>query len=128
MCAPLCSGAQILRIARIRRLRQQPQFAAAASGQTSRDGNLRAVSLVRPAHHAAIAREWSALETFVRARLYTDGQGPQYREQQRYQQENFKTVALPLYAIVDADGRTIATFAGLTRDPGEFLQFLDAPR
>jgi thiol:disulfide interchange protein len=68
------------------------------------------------------------LQRFVRARLYTDGQGPQYREQQRYQQENFKTVALPLYAIVDADGRTIATFAGLTRDPAEFLQFLDAPR
>ena len=68
------------------------------------------------------------LQHFVRARLYTDGQGPQYREQQRYQQDRFKTVALPLYAIVEADGRTLATFAGLTRDPVEFLQFLDAPR
>ena len=68
------------------------------------------------------------LQRFVRARLYTDGQGERYRQQQRYQQEAFKTVALPLYAIVEADGRTIATFAGLTRDPAEFIEFLDVPR
>jgi thiol:disulfide interchange protein len=61
---------------------------------------------------------------FVRARLYTDGQGEVYDKQQRYQQERFKTVALPLYAIVDADQRTVATFAGLTRDSSEFLRFL----
>ena len=66
------------------------------------------------------------LEGFVRARLYTDGQGPVYERQQRYQQDTFKTVALPLYAIVDGDRRTVATFAGLTRDPAEFLRFLDA--
>jgi hypothetical protein len=66
------------------------------------------------------------LDAFVRARLYTDGQGPVYERQQRYQQEKFKTVALPLYAIVDGDQRTVATFAGLTRDPAEFLRFLDA--
>jgi thiol:disulfide interchange protein DsbD len=66
----------------------------------------------------------AALDTFVRARLYTDGQGSVYEQQQRFQQSRFRTVALPLYAIVDADQRTIATFAGLTRDPGEFLRFL----
>ena len=66
------------------------------------------------------------LNTFVRARLYTDGQGEIYERQQRYQQERFKTVALPLYAILAPDGRTLATFAGLTRDPAEFLRFLDA--
>jgi thiol:disulfide interchange protein DsbD len=65
-----------------------------------------------------------ALDGFVRARLYTDGQGPVYDAQQRFQQEQFRTVALPLYAIVDADRRPIATFAGLTRDPREFLTFL----
>jgi thiol:disulfide interchange protein DsbD len=64
------------------------------------------------------------LNTFVRARLYTDGQGPLYERQQRYQQERFKTVALPLYAILEPDGRTVATFAGLTRDSAEFLRFL----
>jgi thiol:disulfide interchange protein DsbD len=65
-----------------------------------------------------------ALQGFVRARLYTDGQGPLYERQQRFQQERFATVALPLYAIIDGDERAIATFAGLTRDPGEFLRFL----
>jgi len=66
----------------------------------------------------------AALDGFVRARLYTDGQGEVYERQQRFQQDQFKTVALPLYAIVDADRRPIATFAGLTRDPAEFLTFL----
>jgi thiol:disulfide interchange protein len=66
----------------------------------------------------------AALDTFVRARLYTDGQGSVYERQQRFQQARFRTVALPLYAIVDADQRTLATFAGLTRDPAEFLKFL----
>jgi thiol:disulfide interchange protein len=70
----------------------------------------------------------AALDTFVRARLYTDGQGPVYEQQQRFQQTRFKTVALPLYAIVDPDQRTVATFAGLTRDQAEFLRFLQSSR
>ena len=64
------------------------------------------------------------LGTFVRARLYTDGQGPLYMRQQRFQQERFRTVALPLYAIIDSEQRPVATFAGLTRDQDEFLRFL----
>jgi thiol:disulfide interchange protein len=67
------------------------------------------------------------LDGFVRARLYTDGQGEVYERQQRYQQDRFKTVALPLYAIVEPDQRVVATFAGLTRDPAEFLRFLRTP-
>ena len=70
----------------------------------------------------------TALDGFVRARLYTDGQGELYERQQRYQEEQFKTVALPLYAIIDPDRHPIATFAGLTRDPAEFLKFLAAPQ
>jgi thiol:disulfide interchange protein DsbD len=70
----------------------------------------------------------AALDSFVRARLYTDGQGPVYERQQRFQQERFKTVALPLYAIIDPDLRPIATFAGLTRDQAEFLAFLHTVR
>jgi hypothetical protein len=31
-------------------------------------------------------------------------------------------------AIIDADQRAIATFAGLTRDPQEFLRFLRSSR
>ena len=36
----------------------------------------------------------------------------------------FGTVALPYYAIMNADGKPLATFPGLTRDSNEFVQFL----
>jgi len=61
---------------------------------------------------------------FVLARLYTDGEGAVYEKQQQFQEQIFKTVALPYYAIVDADGKTIATFPGLTRNVPEFVDFL----
>jgi thiol:disulfide interchange protein DsbD len=67
-----------------------------------------------------------AMRGYVLSRLYTDGQGKLYEAQQDYQEKQFGTVALPLYAIVDAEGRTIRTFAGLTRSPAEFLAFLGA--
>ncbi len=66
----------------------------------------------------------SELEKYVRLQLYTDGEGKQYEENQRYQKEQFGTVALPLYAILDSEGRKIATFPGMTRKPEEFLRFL----
>ena len=66
----------------------------------------------------------SELEKFVTVRLYTDGTGEVYQKQQKMQQEKFGTVALPLYAIVRPDGRSVATFAGLTRSPAEFISFL----
>jgi thiol:disulfide interchange protein len=66
----------------------------------------------------------AALHQFVLSRLYTDGDGPLYEQQQQFQERQFGTVALPLYAIVDANGRTVRTFAGLTRSPAEFLAFL----
>ncbi len=61
---------------------------------------------------------------YVTVRLYTDGEGEPFQRQQKLQQEQFKTVALPLYAIVASDGKTITTFAGLTRKPAEFTAFL----
>jgi hypothetical protein len=36
-------------------------------------------------------------------------------------------VALPLYAILDPQGRKIATFPGMTRKHEEFLRFLRSP-
>ena len=63
------------------------------------------------------------LEKYVRLQLYTDGEGRQYEENQRYQKEQFGTVALPLYAILDPQGKKIATFPGMTRKPEEFLRF-----
>ena len=66
----------------------------------------------------------AALKQFVLARLFTDGDGPIYEQQQRMQEQQFHTVALPLYAIMTPDGSMIATFPGLTRDPAEYLTFL----
>ena len=64
------------------------------------------------------------LGEFVLARLYTDGDGALYERQQAFQERQFGTVALPLYAVVDADGKVLGTFTGLTRDPAEFIAFL----
>lgn len=66
----------------------------------------------------------AALDRFVKVQLFTDGAGEVYEKQQRFQEEKFGTVALPLYAIVDGDGNTRATFPGLTRDKEGFLRFL----
>jgi thiol:disulfide interchange protein len=68
------------------------------------------------------------LGQFVLSRLYTDGEGEIYERQQAFQEEKFGTVALPLYAVVDADGKVRATFSGLTRDPADFIAFLRRAR
>lgn len=64
------------------------------------------------------------MEKFVLASLYTDGDGEVYERQQQFQQDTFQTVALPFYAVVDANGQIIATFPGLTRNADEFVDFL----
>lgn len=64
------------------------------------------------------------MSKFVLSALYTDGDGEIYEKQQQMEQDMFGTVALPFYAIVDGDGRTIATFPGLTRNSSEFVEFL----
>jgi thiol:disulfide interchange protein DsbD len=73
-----------------------------------------------------------AFDRFVRVRLYTDGIGEPYTSQQRLEEKLFGTVALPLYAVVDASGRPRARFLGMTRNASEFVDFLtraaSAPR
>jgi len=64
------------------------------------------------------------MNKFVLARLYTDGEGEVYERQQQMEQTTFGTVALPFYAIVDSDGKTLATFPGLTRNTTDFVEFL----
>lgn len=64
------------------------------------------------------------LSKFVLVQLYTDGEGEVYQRNQQLEQEMFGTVALPFYAIVDSDLRTIASFPGLTRNVPEFVDFL----
>ena len=74
-----------------------------------------------------LAAVQTELEKYVRLQLFTDGEGRQYEESQKYQKEQFGTVALPLYAILDSQGKKIATFPGMTRKPEEFLAFLRRP-
>jgi thiol:disulfide interchange protein DsbD len=64
------------------------------------------------------------MSKFVLARLYTDGNGAVYERQQQFQEQTFQTVALPFYAIFNADGKPLATFPGLTRNAAEFVDFL----
>lgn len=70
-----------------------------------------------PAVHAG-------LQKYVRLQLFTDGEGKEYEDNQAYQREKFGTVALPLYAILDAQGNKLATFPGMTRNADEFVRFL----
>jgi thiol:disulfide interchange protein DsbD len=69
----------------------------------------------------------TTLQKYIRLQLYTDGEGKQYQENQAYQKEKFGTVALPLYAILDAQGNRLSTFPGMTRNAQEFVRFLNAP-
>jgi len=64
------------------------------------------------------------MNRFVKVRLYTDGDGDTYTRQQDYEDKQFGTVALPLYALLDQNGQTIDTSAGVTRDPNVFESFL----
>jgi thiol:disulfide interchange protein len=65
------------------------------------------------------------MNRFVKVRLYTDGAGKIYTDQQDYESKRFGTVALPLYALLSSNGDTIDTSAGLTRNTTEFLAFLN---
>ncbi len=64
------------------------------------------------------------MNKFVLVKLFTDGEGEIYERQQQFQERTFRTVALPFYAIIGADGKPVATFPGLTRNTGEFVDFL----
>jgi thiol:disulfide interchange protein DsbD len=64
------------------------------------------------------------LAKFVRVKLFTDGEGEIYERQQQMEQQIFGTVALPFYAIFDSTGKPVASFPGLTRNSGEFVDFL----
>jgi thiol:disulfide interchange protein len=66
------------------------------------------------------------MSRFVLARLYTDGEGKIYEDQQAFQEKEFGTVALPLYAIVTAEGKPLLTQSGVVRDPEKFIGFLRA--
>jgi thiol:disulfide interchange protein len=68
------------------------------------------------------------LDRFVRVRLFTDGRDESNVRQQAFEEQQFKTVALPLYAVVGPNGVTRATYLGMTRDTHEFVRFLAGAR
>jgi len=64
------------------------------------------------------------LKDFVLLDLYTDGTDAPSEQNQQLEEKRFGTVAIPFYAIVDPDERTVATFPGLTRNASQFVTFL----
>ncbi len=70
----------------------------------------------------------AALNDFVLLELYTDGTDAASERNQKMLMDRFQTVAIPFYAILEPDGRVLASFAGLTRNLDEFLAFLRAER
>ncbi|MDP8988747.1 MAG: thioredoxin family protein [Acidobacteriota bacterium] len=69
----------------------------------------------------------AAAQNLVLVELYTDGTDKESEENQKLQDEKFSTVAIPYYAILDPDGKVVASFAkGMTKDTKEFLAFLTA--
>ena len=66
-----------------------------------------------------------ATKSLVMVELYTDGTDQESEENQKLQDDKFKTVAIPYYALMDPDGNVVATFdKGMTTDTQEFLTFL----
>jgi thiol:disulfide interchange protein DsbD len=69
----------------------------------------------------------SAMQSFVLVDLFTDGTDEASRRNQEFEEKTFGTIAIPYYAIFDNQGKVLASFPGLTRNPNEFLTFLNAP-
>ncbi len=66
----------------------------------------------------------AALGNYILVELYTDGTDAASEQNQKVQESQFATVAIPYYVILDAEGKTVRGFPGLTKDPQEFLKFL----
>ncbi len=69
---------------------------------------------------------YAAAKKLVLVELYTDGTDEVSRSNQELEEKRFGTVAIPFYAILDPDERVIASFPGLTKNPQEFLAFLQS--
>ncbi|HEX4771368.1 MAG TPA: cytochrome c biogenesis protein CcdA [Bryobacteraceae bacterium] len=67
----------------------------------------------------------AALGNMIIVDLYTDGTDAESDKNQKLEDQKFNTASIPFYAIVDPDQNVIATFPQLTRDPHEFLAFLE---
>jgi thiol:disulfide interchange protein DsbD len=64
------------------------------------------------------------LKDFVIVDLFTDGTDADSEKNQKLEDQRFGTAAIPFYAILDKNQSLVATFPQLTRNPHEFLGFL----
>ncbi len=65
------------------------------------------------------------MQNMVLVDLYTDGTDGPSQVNQKLEEEQFKTVAIPFYVLYDSDKNVLATFPSLTRNPQEYLAFLN---
>lgn len=66
----------------------------------------------------------AAVKDMILVELYTDGTDDNSKKFQNLQEKTFNTVAIPYYALMDGDGKVLASFPGLTKNAQEFLAFL----
>jgi thiol:disulfide interchange protein len=67
-----------------------------------------------------------AMKDLVLVELYTDGTDKASEEFQKLEDDKFQTVAIPYYAILDADGKVIARLEGRSTNEKEVLAFVKA--
>ena len=65
------------------------------------------------------------MKNMVLVDLYTDGTDAPSVANQKLEEDQFKTVAIPFYVLYDQDRKVVATFPGLTRNENEYLAFLN---
>ena len=68
----------------------------------------------------------AAMKDMIIVDLFTDGTDSESEKNQKLEDTRFGTASIPFYAIMDADQKVIATFPQLTRNPQEFLSFLQS--
>ena len=69
----------------------------------------------------------AAMDRFVLVELYTDElDDAKSQANQKLQESLFQSVAIPYYAVFNADQKLVGSFPGLTKDVKEFMGFLNA--
>lgn len=68
----------------------------------------------------------AVLKDFVLVDLFTDGTDADSEKNQKLEDQRFGTASIPFYAILDKKQTVVATFPQLTRNPQEFLAFLQS--
>jgi thiol:disulfide interchange protein DsbD len=66
------------------------------------------------------------MKNMVLVDLYTDGTDAASESNQKLEEDEFQTVAIPFYVLYDGNQKVLGTFPGLTRNPEEYLSFLNS--